>query len=95
MENWSMNGKMLMKPQDNLAIIHLVSDIVAMAVVLTIELISGMLPMYTKDLFGNMLKRYEYWTREGKAVTPWFEWKSDICPKWQLDGKLRNFYKDE
>lgn len=40
-------------------------------------------------------KRYEYWTREGKAVTPWFEWKSDICPKWQLDGKLKNFYKDE
>lgn len=48
------------------------------------------------DYLGDMLKCYEFWTREGKAVTPWFNWENkDFCPKWQLDGKLRNFYKEK
>ena len=40
-------------------------------------------------------KSYEYYTKDGIQVTPWFEWRSDIREKWQLKGKLRNFYKDE
>lgn len=40
-------------------------------------------------------KCYEYYTKDGIKVTPWFEWLSDIIDEWQLKGKLRNFYKDE
>ena len=40
-------------------------------------------------------KRYEYYTKDGIQLTPWFEWKSHLRDKWQLKGKLRNFYKDE
>lgn len=40
-------------------------------------------------------KCYEYYTKDGIQVTPWFLWDSDIREKWQLKGKLRNFYKDE
>ena len=44
-------------------------------------------------------KRYEYWASEnGKPVKKWtdfFLWDSDIREKWQLKGKLRNFYKEE
>lgn len=40
------------------------------------------------------LKRYQYWTREGVKVTPWFRYDSEYKPKWQLENKLRNFYKE-
>ena len=42
-----------------------------------------------------LYKCYEYYTKDGIKVTPWFEWKSDIRDEWQLKGKLRNFYKEE
>lgn len=57
-----------------------------------------MLPMYTKDLFGNMLKRYQYLGKGGKVLwTDWFEWHSELKPKYQLEKhpKLLNEYKDE
>jgi hypothetical protein len=38
-------------------------------------------------------KRYEYWSREGKVWSKWFPYTSDYCPRWQLDGKLKNEYK--
>jgi len=40
-------------------------------------------------------KAYEYYTRDGIAVTPWFQWESTLRDKWQLKGKLRNFYKTD
>ena len=40
-------------------------------------------------------KRYEYYTREGKVWTDWFEWESDIRDPWQLKNKLRNEYKTQ
>lgn len=40
-------------------------------------------------------KRYEYWSREGKQLTPWFKWESDNRDPWQLKNKLRNYYKEE
>lgn len=43
---------------------------------------------------SDMQKRYEYYTKGGIELTPWFKWDSDECPKWQLKGKLRNFYKE-
>lgn len=39
-------------------------------------------------------KQYEYFTKGGIAVTPWFKWDSSLRDKWQLKGKLRNFYKE-
>lgn len=57
-----------------------------------------MLPMYTKDLFGNMLKRYQYLGKGGKLCwTEWYKWDSSECPKYQLMShpKLLNEYKDE
>lgn len=39
-------------------------------------------------------KCYEYYTKDGIQVTPWFEWMSSIREKWQLKGKLKNFYKE-
>lgn len=40
-----------------------------------------------------MEKRYEYFGKNGKEFTDYFEWDSDYCPKWQLNNKLRNDYK--
>lgn len=48
----------------------------------------------------KMLKRYEYLASEnGKPIkkwTDWFEWNSDICPRFQLERhpKLLNEYKE-
>ena len=39
-----------------------------------------------------MQKRYEYWTREGKKWTEWFEYDGEQFP-WQLKNKLRNEYR--
>ena len=39
-------------------------------------------------------KRYEYYTKDGIARTPWFIWKSSLRDKWQLKGKLRIYYKE-
>ena len=46
------------------------------------------------------LKRYEYWSRDGKVWTDWFKWNSDIKPELQLtdrriNSRLFNEYKDE
>ena len=46
-----------------------------------------------------MEKRFQYWGfKDGKAQilwTPWFEWRSDYCPKYQLERhpKLLNEYR--
>ena len=40
-----------------------------------------------------MQKSYEYFTRTGIKRTDWFEWNSSYQPKWQLEGKLRNYYR--
>lgn len=37
-------------------------------------------------------KRYEYWTKEGKKWTPWFEYDGEKFP-WQLKNKLKNEYR--
>lgn len=44
-------------------------------------------------------KRYEYWAKDGKKWTNWFEWKSDLKPEFQMNDKrifcrLKNEYKD-
>ena len=39
-----------------------------------------------------MEKRYEYWTREGKKWTEWFEYDGEKFP-WQLKNKLKNEYR--
>lgn len=46
---------------------------------------------------SSMLKRFQYYSREGVKWTDWFEWHSTICPKYQLERhpKLLNEYKDE
>lgn len=43
-----------------------------------------------------MKKHYQYWSREGKKWTNWFEWNSDYQPKYQLEKHptLLNEYKD-
>lgn len=45
----------------------------------------------------EIFKRYEYWgSEDGKPVkkfTKWFTYNSDYCPKWQLEGKLKNEYR--
>ena len=41
-----------------------------------------------------VVKRFEYWTREGKVWTKWFPWKSDLRDKWQLNNRLKNEYKE-
>ncbi len=43
-------------------------------------------------------KRYEYWSKEGKVWTNWFNWNSDLKPELQMDDKrvfcrLKNEYK--
>lgn len=44
-----------------------------------------------------MMKRFQYYSREGVKWTDWFEWHSDLKPKYQLEHhpKLLNEYKDE
>ena len=39
-------------------------------------------------------KRYEYYTKDGIKVTPWFPYNGEKFT-WQLKGKLMNFYKEE
>lgn len=41
------------------------------------------------------MKRYEYWTREGKRFTDWFNWDCDEMPKTQLKGFLGNDLRNE
>jgi len=41
-----------------------------------------------------MLKRYQYWSKEGIKWTKWFKWRSDLRPTIQIN-KLKNEYKDE
>ena len=41
-----------------------------------------------------MEKRYQFIGRGGKVCwTKWFKYNSDYCPKWQLEGKLKNEYR--
>lgn len=40
-------------------------------------------------------KRFQYWTREGKVWSEWFDWGSDDCPKVQLKGYKGNDLKNE
>ncbi len=46
-----------------------------------------------------MEKRYEYWGSEGgkpvKKFTSWFKYESDYRPKYQLNRKLLNEYREE
>ena len=46
------------------------------------------------EICMKCLKRYEYYSREGKRFTSWFEWNSDIRDPWQLNNKLKNEYKE-
>ena len=39
-----------------------------------------------------MEKRYEFWSREGKKWTEWFEYDGEKY-KWQLKNKLKNEYR--
>ena len=47
---------------------------------------------------SKCFKRYEYWgCKDGKPmkmVTEWFSWNTEYKPKWQLNNKLQNWYKD-
>lgn len=44
---------------------------------------------------NNMLKRYEHFTRGGKAWTKWFvTFNEDASDKWQVKNKLRNEYME-
>lgn len=46
-------------------------------------------------------KRYEYWSKEGKVFSPWFDYEQDDSllttleakEKWQLQNKLRNEFR--
>lgn len=40
-----------------------------------------------------MMKRYQYWSREGIQWTDWFPYDGERY-KWQLKNKLLNEYKD-
>lgn len=45
-----------------------------------------------------MLKRFQYLGQGGKVLwSDWFEWRSDLKPKYQLERhpRLLNEYKDE
>ena len=46
---------------------------------------------------AKVQKRYEYWGSENgkpvKKLTDWFPWNGPKDP-WQLDRKLRNFYRE-
>ena len=39
-----------------------------------------------------MEKRYEFWSREGKKWTEWFEYDGEKY-KWQLKNELKNEYR--
>lgn len=39
-----------------------------------------------------MQKRYEFWSREGKKWTEWFDYDGEQFP-WQLKNKLKNEYR--
>lgn len=41
-----------------------------------------------------MQKRYEYWSRDGKVWSEWFDYNGDKY-LWQLKNKLKNEYRDE
>lgn len=41
-----------------------------------------------------MMKRYEYWSSEGKKFTTWFNWDSNLEEPWQLKNKLKNEFKN-
>ena len=41
-----------------------------------------------------MEKRFEYFTREGKAWSKWFKYDGEKYP-WQLKGKLKNEYRED
>jgi len=43
---------------------------------------------------SNMLKRYQYYSREGIVWTEWFKYEGEKYT-WQLKNKLKNEYKDE
>ncbi len=46
-----------------------------------------------EDTNGDMTyKCYEYYTKDGIQVTPWFYYDGEQFP-WQLKNKLKNFYK--
>jgi hypothetical protein len=46
-------------------------------------------------------KRYEYWSKEGKVFSSWFDYEQDDSllttleakEKWQLQNKLRNEFR--
>ena len=45
-----------------------------------------------------ILKRYEYWSKEGKKWTDWFKWESNLKPELQMNDRrifcrLKNEYK--
>lgn len=40
-----------------------------------------------------MMKRYQYWTRDGIRWTEFFEYDGPKLP-WQMKNKLRNEYRD-
>ena len=47
-----------------------------------------------------MKKRFEYWSKEGKVWTDWFDWDTDFKPELQMEDRrifcrLKNEYKDE
>lgn len=41
-----------------------------------------------------MQKRYEYWSRDGKVWSEWFDYDGEQF-QWQLKNKLKNEYRDE
>lgn len=41
-----------------------------------------------------MQKRYEYFSRDGKCWSGWFNWDSNMRDPWQLKNKLRNEYRE-
>ena len=47
-----------------------------------------------------MKKRFEYWSKEGKVWTDWFDWDTDFKPELQMEDRrifcrLKNEYKEE
>lgn len=46
-----------------------------------------------------MKKRYQYYSREGKKWTSWFEWDGDYCPRVQFKSYKGDLllceYKDD
>ena len=41
-----------------------------------------------------MQKRFEYWSKDGKTWSEWFDYDGEKYP-WQLKNKLLNEYRDE